>query len=305
MKYYYTDTQNQTAGPVTLEALQTLIRDGVVKPDPMVIHEGGTQWQPLSAYSRPAAGAPAAVPSGAPTAAAAQFCAKCGTRLTGTSNFCPSCGAPSAGGHQAAAAAEKVKAASQDALAAFKIFATNPVGGLSTAFETLGPTRALGVGLTFGAVFALSVLLAIYRLTSNIGGFSVPHDFSFFMKALLISVMPFAGLFGTTILARMSMRGQGSFGHDSFIAGAATLPLSFMALLEFILGAGNMNIVGFFGVFAFCLLVLMLFTGLVRISRITEQLATIAVPAILIVTGFLCKLVGSAVLNSYMNGMLG
>ena len=123
MNYYYTDAKNQTAGPVTLEALQTLIRDGVVKPDPMVIHEGGTQWQPLSAYSRPAAGAPAAIPSGAPTAAAAQFCAKCGTRLTGTSNFCPSCGAPSAGGHQAAAAAEKVKAASQDALAAFKILA--------------------------------------------------------------------------------------------------------------------------------------------------------------------------------------
>jgi hypothetical protein len=303
MNYYYLDTQNKTTGPVTLGALQALIRDGGVKPDPMVIPEGGSEWKPLSVYNMAGAGAPAAVPAGA-SSGAAQFCPKCGTRQTGNATFCSSCGAPLGGGQQAGAAVDKVKVASQDALVAFKVFAANPVGGLSAAFEGLGPARALGVGITFGAVFAISILLAIYRMTSNLGMFSIPHNFSFFMKALLLSVMPFAGLFGTSSVARISMKGQGSFGHDSFIAGASSLPLAIVALLAAILGDGNSQIIGFFGVFGICLLVLMLFTGLVRISKITERLATIAVPSMLIVTGFLCKIVGQAMLNSYVNGLL-
>jgi hypothetical protein len=51
MKLYYADSQNKTAGPVTQEELQVLIRAGVIKNDPMVVVEGGTEWKLLSTIS--------------------------------------------------------------------------------------------------------------------------------------------------------------------------------------------------------------------------------------------------------------
>jgi len=53
MKYYYVDSQNNTAGPVTLEELQGMIQTSILKNNPMVIPEGGTEWKPLSAFVSP------------------------------------------------------------------------------------------------------------------------------------------------------------------------------------------------------------------------------------------------------------
>jgi hypothetical protein len=61
MKFYYADAQNQTAGPVTLEELQALIKAGTVKNDPMVVLEGRTDWKPLSATPVQPASAPSPV----------------------------------------------------------------------------------------------------------------------------------------------------------------------------------------------------------------------------------------------------
>jgi hypothetical protein len=105
----------------------------------------------------------------------------------------------------------KVKVASTDALHAFKLFATNPVGGLSSAFDSLGQDRALGVGITFGALLALCVLLGVYRLVPAWGR---PQGFGGFVRILVVAVVPFVSLFGATILGRLGFRGHGSFGHD-------------------------------------------------------------------------------------------
>ena len=51
MKYYYADAQNKTAGPVSLEELQALVKAGALKSDPMVVPDGGTEWKPLSAFT--------------------------------------------------------------------------------------------------------------------------------------------------------------------------------------------------------------------------------------------------------------
>ncbi len=60
MKYYYADAQNKTAGPVSLEELQALVKAGALKSDPMVVPEGGSEWKPLSAFVAP--GYPRAIP---------------------------------------------------------------------------------------------------------------------------------------------------------------------------------------------------------------------------------------------------
>lgn len=88
------------------------------------------------------------------------FCPKCGTQVADGAATCSSCGTPiGPTTSPTGAVADTVKIASQDALTAFKMFATNPVAGLSVAFEQLGPNRALSVGLSFGVVFSLCILI--------------------------------------------------------------------------------------------------------------------------------------------------
>src|ERR1044072_2527988 len=84
----------------------------------------------------------------------------------------------------------KVKAASRDATAAFKTFATNPVGGLPAAFSNLGPTRAVGVGIVFAAVSVLSVFIGIYIA---LPAFSKP-DIGDSIKFVVFGAVPFLSL---------------------------------------------------------------------------------------------------------------
>jgi len=196
----------------------------------------------------------------------------------------------------AGVAAEKIKAASSDAWEALKLFALNPVAGLSVAFDSLGQARAFGVGIAFGATFALCVVLAAYRLLPEWGR---PHGFTGFIKILVVAVVPVISLFGANVVARKAFRGKGGFGHDSFISGASLLPLGCVNLLAAILGFGNIEVIALFTLFAICLTILMLFAGLTRICKTSERAATLAVPLVLIVSAWLSKVIYAALLKEF------
>jgi hypothetical protein len=46
-RWYYADANNQPVGPLTTDALQSLLQGGTISLDTLVIQEGGTEWQPL------------------------------------------------------------------------------------------------------------------------------------------------------------------------------------------------------------------------------------------------------------------
>lgn len=222
------------------------------------------------------------------------YCSKCGTQIQDNSVACSSCGASMAAPNPTALAADKVKAASTDALQAFKMFASNPVAGLSVAFENLGPARALGVGIIFGTLFALCIVFGVYRLLPEWGR---RRGFSGFLKILVVAVVPFISLFGASVFGRKAFRGEGGFGHDSFITGASLLPFGFFAMLAGILGLGNTEVIAVFALFAVCLSILMLFAGLTRICKTSERSATIAVPLMLLASAWLSKIIYTAMLQ--------
>jgi zinc-ribbon domain len=224
------------------------------------------------------------------------FCKQCGTQVENTAAACPKCGTRLAEASNAAAAVtDKMKAASKDTLQAFLKFATDPVGGLSPAYQSLGAARALRVGISFGIVFTLCVLLGSYRLipdyarSPGVGGF---------FRLLVSAFIPFPSLVGASALARLVSRGKGALSNDSFIAGAALLPFGFAILLSSLLGMGNYELVGALTLFAFCLTVLMLFAGCTRISAMSERTATIAVPLMLLLSGWITKVIFAATMNS-------
>jgi len=225
------------------------------------------------------------------------FCKQCGAQIEDTATACPKCAAPLGAANPAAAVTDKVKAASKDSLQAFLKFATDPVAGLSVAYESLGAARALRVGISFGVVFSLCVLIAAYRLIPE--GFRPPGAVGFF-KLLVCAVVPFVCLAGAGALARLVCRGKGGLSNDSFIAGASLLPFGFVMLLSSILGAGNLEVIGAFAVFALCLTILMLFAGCTRITVMSERLATIAVPLMLMLSAWFTKIIYAAMINSAM-----
>lgn len=191
----------------------------------------------------------------------------------------------------------RVAAATKDALTAFKMFATNPVPGISTAYESLGSARALGVGVVFGAVFAVALVIGVYRFVPE---WARPQGVGGFLKVVLVSVVPYVSLFAASAVVRMAFRGQGSFGSDGFIAGAALLPFALVALLVALLGSGNLDVVGVVAVFAVCVTILMLFAGLTRINKTSERAATLAVPVMVMASAWFSKLIYTAMLRQMM-----
>jgi hypothetical protein len=230
------------------------------------------------------------------------FCPKCGTQLSDGSVACSSCGttfAASRGGAAAAVAGERMKAASADAFSAFKSFMGNPVGGLADAYNSLGPSKALGVGITFGVVFMVCMLLSVYRVVPE---FLRPTGVGGFLKILFVCIVPFLSLFIATTAVRTVFRGEGALGSDSFLAGASLLPLGLIAVIASILGPTNLNVIQFLAIFSISITILMLFAGLTRISRISERMATLAVPIMILISAFLSQTIYRMMLESAIGG---
>lgn len=190
----------------------------------------------------------------------------------------------------------KVKAASRDATAAFKTFATNPVGGLPAAFDNLGPARAVGVGVVFAVVSIFSMFIGIYIA---LPAFSKP-DIGDSIKFMFFGTVPFLSLLAAAAATRKIFGGKGSYHGDCFIAGAALLPFGLLILLTSLLGIANLEIAILLFVFALCYGILMLYTGITRISQISESRAAFAVPIMIIVSFWLTKIIFGAVLPSFL-----
>ena len=62
MHYHYLDSNNQPAGPASLEEIQALAREGKIARDPMVCAAGTTEWKLVSAVTGPGATATKGMP---------------------------------------------------------------------------------------------------------------------------------------------------------------------------------------------------------------------------------------------------
>ena len=233
------------------------------------------------------------------------FCMKCGNAVGDAVAVCPQCNTPSAGVAAPASlkpsVPDRLKTTSKQALEAFKTFATDPVGGLSVAYERLGDSRSFGVGLTFAVVFIICCFVGGYMMLPSFMRDGIFHELGLegFLKAVLVAAVPFASILAVGAAVRAIFHGQGKVGADSFLAGACLLPLAALVLLAGILGLGNGEVVAIAGVFALCASLFMVFAGYTRIYKISERLATVCVPAMILISGWLMKIVYVTMLKQY------
>lgn len=226
------------------------------------------------------------------------FCQKCGAQLSDHATTCTSCGAPVSavgpGAAAAGAAADRMREASKSALASFLSFVGNPVGGIAPACESLQPGRTTGVGIVFGVVFAICFALGAKLGVMSNPFFGLVIGTSNPVWLVIAGLGPFVGLAVAMFLARIVSRGKGGVGEDLFLAGAALLPLGFVSVISWLLGGGNLDVIYAIWVFAICLTVLMLFAGMTRAYGVSERLASVLVPAALLVTGWLAQVIMDA-----------
>lgn len=197
-------------------------------------------------------------------------------------------------------ATQLAREASQDALAAFQTMLRNPVGGLAEAYDQLGPTRALGVGIVFAVAFAASFFVSLVILNPPIvkGMVAVTSTGGFFafVKIFLLSLLSPIGIIAGCAATRKMFNGEESYQSDVFIGGAALLPQAVIILLAGLLGTGDLNaqLVYALLIFAMSTTTLMLYSGSTRLHRIPEAAATIAVPIILLLCIWITRILATA-----------
>jgi hypothetical protein len=179
--------------------------------------------------------------------------------------------------------ASKVKSTLNDAIQGLKIFLINPVGGLPVFFQGLGKERALGVGIAFGIVYVVSFIFACNKFLPDNSGSSL-------FNLIVASAANFLSIAGASFLTRKLFRGYGSFEGDIFIAGVALVPASLLLLISSILGIPNAEIVAIVTVVAITYIILMIYTGCHKISGIPENAAALAVSVMLLLSGWLFKI---------------
>ena len=255
MNYHYLDEQSREIGPVSLENLKAFRAAGVVKDQTLVRPEGGGPWAACAAVVGPSESSNPAITQ--------------------------------------SPAAKAVSGAVDDAKAALALLWRNPVGGLAPAYEKLGAKRAGAAGVVFVVAASAVYLLLIY--TTEILRLLRPADFAGLLKLLFATIASFVAWAGALALARLAVRRAGSWEGDLFIAGSMSLGWVLALLLMAVVGWHNIEVVITICLAMICLTVLQVFAGLTRISGLTEQVATLAVPLVLIAGGWINTIIFRAI----------
>ena len=231
------------------------------------------------------------------------FCQQCGTAMGAVATACPSCNThvrPSPAG--GTPRSEAVKAAWGGALRTLRVIAPDPVGRLSQAFQSLGETEGLRVGLVFGALSCVCLLLGGYGLFPFHDELFDFLGFGGTLKALAFGALPFLTAVLGSLAARKLGGARGGIGGDCFVAGAAVLPISLALLIDGLLGFENASAMLAVSVFAGCASTLMLFAGDTRIGGISERAATLWIPLVVMLALWLAKTLADSILGGGFGG---
>jgi len=271
---FYYESNGQQLGPISAAELKAKAVSGELKPTDMVWKEGLPDWVSAGSVRGLFPEGTVIPPRPAASATAGDI------------------------SRQAAAAA---KEAAQQSLGAVKILVSDPVGGLGKAYEALGSTKALTVGIAFLLVYIVSYLITGIFISdadlvvpwASIKGyepnmvrllFGSGFEWGGYFKGLLLVAVFAAALIGALALFRMMLKSTAGIAADLFIIGASLVPVGLsgllVALLMKILQPGWFGSVVYLGIYvaAHCIMIFMLFSGLTKIIGMTERKATIYMP---------------------------
>lgn len=273
---YYYAVDGRPVGPVKLADIGLKIEAGELTVDVYVIKEGESQWRTFSVVAAEE-GLKVAIPAGQPGAASQT-----------SVNF--------------ALILQYLK----DAWAAVLMLSKNPTGNMVGVLNILGTTRSGVVGLIFGLVAALSFILPVNHVIPSFDG----HAFAVFIRVLFVGFLPYLCFMLLNLLLRTVTSVKGRIEQDSLVAGIAVLPIIPLNILSLFFSTnfnflqlesmGNQIAVMIsISLLAFCLVVILLYSGILRISRVAERTAVWATPLTVMITIFVtCEVIKMMIMSA-------
>ena len=168
----------------------------------------------------------------------------------------------------------------KDVFRAFFSLALNPAGGMLPGMLYLEQPRLMAVGIVFDVIANFCFVGGIYLGWRDQLKFSV-------LELLLVGLVPFVTL--TLILGIVGLiaRRRGSLAGNMFIAGASMMPVGFLALASGVSPLLGSQIMLVLTMFASCYTILMLYTGCTQLANLSEKVAALLVPVMLLTSGWL------------------
>lgn len=243
------------------------------------------------------------------------FCQKCGTSMPESASACANCNTPSAipafagsrsglagGGAALSGVAGSVKEAWGGAVSTLLRFAADPVGRLGPAYEAIGPAQAKRAGLSYAVLSIVCFLAGGYMLMPFRDGLLDFLGVKGTVQALLFACLPFAVAALGSFAGRKLSGGHGGLDADFFAAGSALIPASLAMLVSGMVGYDNPKLMLAIAVLAGCSCTLMLFAGYTRVSKVSERVATLLIPLVVMLTLWLAKELAGSILSGGFGG---
>lgn len=255
--WFYVDASGRQQGPVSFGALQTMRSNGTLTSESMIWKNGWPEWRPLASV----AASPATIHK--------------------TNDTPP-----------------------LRAIDALPLFITDPVGGLPRLCTELSPRAAFGLGIAFYLLallcFSLGVVIAI-ELTER----RFVREFwtelrdrdraAAILRLIVCAAIPLLSMTAAIGLIRLIARGRGNIGTDVLIASACFLPIGLAFPIAFLLGE-NVEVILFLWLFVSTLPVLILGSAFSRWIQLPDRGVIFAVPAAVIVSVWISKIIFVALL---------
>jgi hypothetical protein len=281
--WFFVNADDKQEGPVTQERLTSMWRDGLLSPMSMVWKEGMVGWQAISTVDlgpRHHAGGETGKPSSAGDLGSP------GKRNVGD---------------------------------AIMSFLSDPVGGLPDLCHSLGNAGSFWLGLAFCIIFDVCFVLALALATGNhneperfpwvgrerLGNIpfremanrlevSTSQKLLFMLKLVTVALLPLISLALAIAIVRTVTGKQGCLGYDMLISGSALLPPGLFFPVAVLLGVANFEVIAFLYLLILCLTILILNSGFTRVLKLSDRGAILAIPATLLLTIWLSKVVITA-----------
>lgn len=166
----------------------------------------------------------------------------------------------------------------------------NPGGEALGVFATLGKSQALKVGIMLGAIADVSFAMGMNY------GWQINGTFTF-LKLLTVGMVAWFSLVIMSMLMRSFTRRQGSFSGDVFLASAALLPIGLLTLVSNWVINFSLVIGLVITVFASCDTVLLLYSCCTQITNLSQSVASLSVPVMILTSSCLSYVVFNIMLT--------
>jgi tetratricopeptide (TPR) repeat protein len=149
----------------------------------------------------------------------------------------------------------------------------NPSGNLLPAFARLTPSQAGWAGLLYGFIAVGGWIIGTWM--------TKPEQF-LLLPSALTGLTAYLSVWTSLTLARLTAQGRGSYCSDLFLSGVASLPIALFMLLSSLTSTPGSGIFSILWVIVGCYSILILYVGCTQLNHISEPLAMVAVPLIVL-----------------------